>query len=271
MKGNSPGSENLKPLTRNSPNIELKGVSKSFGTTKAVNNLNLTVQPGEIRGLLGANGSGKSTTMKIILGLLRPDSGNINVCGIDVRSKPIEAKRYVGYVPETPFLYEYLSAAEYLDLVGVAYGLDRAERKERAGELLQALQLDKHVNEVMSGFSQGMRQKIALVSALMHKPKVLILDEPLNGLDPRSARIVKEILHRLADEGVSILFSTHVLEIADAICSKITIINNGSTIAEGTSQEIKTLAGLKNSTLEDVFLKLTGSEDTAKVVEALKL
>jgi ABC-2 type transport system ATP-binding protein len=209
--------------------------------------------------------------MKMILGLLKPDSGSISVCGIDVRTNPVEAKGTIGYVPETPFLYEYLSAAEYLDLVGVAYGLDQTERKKRGGELLQALQMDKHVNEVMSGFSQGMRQKIALISALMHRPKVLILDEPLNGLDPRSARIVKEILHRLAGEGVSILFSTHVLEIADAICSKITIISNGSTIAEGTSQEIKALAGLKSSTLEDVFLKLTGSEDTAKVVEALKL
>jgi len=251
--------------------ITLSGVSKSFGTLKAVNQLNLTVERGEIRGLLGPNGSGKSTTMKMILGLLKPDSGSISVCGIDVRTNPVEAKGTIGYVPETPFLYEYLSAAEYLDLVGVAYGLDQTERKKRGGELLQALQMDKHVNEVMSGFSQGMRQKIALISALMHRPKVLILDEPLNGLDPRSARIVKEILHRLAGEGVSILFSTHVLEIADAICNKITIISNGSTIAEGTSQEIKALAGLKSSTLEDVFLKLTGSEDTAKVVEALKL
>jgi len=252
-------------------NIELIGVSKSFGTLNAVKEFSLAVKPGEIRGLLGPNGSGKSTNMKIILGLLKPDSGSVNVCGMDVRAKPVEARRTIGYVPETPFLYEYLSAAEYLDLVGVAYGLDRTTRKQRAGELLQALQMDKHVNEVMSGFSQGMRQKIALISALMHKPQVLILDEPLNGLDPRSAKIVKEILHHLAEEGVSILFSTHVLEIADAICSKITIISNGSTIAEGTSQEIKTMAGLKSSTLEDVFLKLTGSEDTAKVVEALKL
>src|SRR5512136_176801 len=251
--------------------ITLSGVSKSFGTLKAVNQLDLTVERGEIRGLLGPNGSGKSTTMKMILGLLKPDSGSISVCGIDVRTNSVEAKGTIGYVPETPFLYEYLSAAEYLDLVGVAYGLDQTERKKRGGELLQALQMDKHVNEVMSGFSQGMRQKIALISALMHKPKVLILDEPLNGLDPRSARIVKEILHHLAEEGISILFSTHVLEIADAICNKITIISNGSIIAEGTSQEIKTLAGLKSSTLEDVFLKLTGSEDTAKVVEALKL
>ena len=263
--------ENSKAETEYPASITLSSVSKSFGTLKAVDQLNLTVERGEIRGLLGPNGSGKSTTMKMILGLLKPDSGSISVCGIDVRTNPVEAKGTIGYVPETPFLYEYLSAAEYLDLVGVAYGLDQTERKKRGGELLQALQMDKHVNEVMSGFSQGMRQKIALISALMHRPKVLILDEPLNGLDPRSARIVKEILHRLAGEGVSILFSTHVLEIADAICNKITIISNGSTIAEGTSQEIKALAGLKSSTLEDVFLKLTGSEDTAKVVEALKL
>jgi len=252
-------------------NISVISVSKSFGSLKAVNNFSLIVEPGEIRGLLGPNGSGKSTTMKMILGLSRPDSGSINVYGTDVSAKPVDARRVIGYVPETPFLYEYLTAAEYLDLVGVAYGLDRAERKQRAGELLQALQMDKHVNEVMSGFSQGMRQKIALISALMHRPKVLILDEPLNGLDPRSAKIIKEILQHLAGEGISILFSTHVLEIADAICTKITIIDNGSTIAEGTSQEIKTIAGLKDSTLEDVFLKLTGSADTAEVVEALKL
>jgi len=252
-------------------NITVKGISKSFGSLKAVNGLDLSVEPGEIRGLLGPNGSGKSTTMKIIMGMLKPDSGSVNVCGVDVKFKPVEARRQIGYVPETPFLYEYLSASEYLDLVGVAYGLDRIERKKRAGELIQALQMDKHVNEIMSGFSQGMRQKIALISALMHKPKVLILDEPLNGLDPRSARIVKEILNRLAGDGVSVLFSTHILEIADAICSKITIVANGSTIAEGTSQEIKAMSGLKDSSLEDVFLKLTGSEDTAKVVEALRL
>jgi ABC-2 type transport system ATP-binding protein len=255
----------------NPANIELIGVSKSFGALQAVKGFSLVVRPGEVRGLLGPNGSGKSTTMKMILGLLKPDSGSVHVCGIDVRARPVEARRDIGYVPETPFLYEYLSASEYLDLVGVAYGLDRTERKERAGELLKALQMDEHVNEVMSGFSQGMRQKIALISALIHRPRVLILDEPLNGLDPRSARIVKDILHHLAGEGVSILFSTHVLEIADAMCSKITIISNGSTIAEGTSQEIKSMAGLKDSTLEDVFLKLTGSEDTAEVVEALKL
>ena len=252
-------------------NISVSGVSKSFGSFKALNGISLMVKPGEIRGLLGPNGSGKSTTMKIIMGMLRPDSGDVRVCGIDVGSEPIEARRHIGYVPETPFLYDYLTAGEYLDLVGVAYGLDREQRQERAGELLHALEMDKHINEVMSGFSQGMKQKIAVIAALMHRPRVLIMDEPLNGLDPRSARIVKEILNHLAGDGVSTLFSTHVLEIADAICSKITIIASGATIAEGTSQEIKAMAGLEGSSLEEVFLKLTGSEDTAKVVEALRL
>jgi ABC-2 type transport system ATP-binding protein len=252
-------------------NIFVDKVSKTFGTTKAVNELSLKVEPGEIRGLLGPNGSGKSTTMKMVLGVIKPDSGSVNVCGVDVRAKPVESRKNIGYVPETPFLYEYLSAAEYLDLVGVAYNIDNASRKVRVEELLQALQMEKHINEVMSGYSQGMRQKIALISAMMHKPKVLILDEPLNGLDPRSARIVKEILHRLALDGVSILFSTHVLEIAEAICTKITIINEGLIIAEGTVQEIKAIAGLRGSSLEDVFLKLTGSEDTIQLVEALKL
>jgi ABC-2 type transport system ATP-binding protein len=251
--------------------VSLAGVSKAFGAVKAVRDLSLNVEPGEIMGLLGPNGSGKSTTMKIILGVIKPDSGSVSVCGVDVRSRAVEVRRLIGYVPETPFLYEYLSAAEYLDLVGVAYGLSREERRERAEELLRALQMDKHVNEVMSGFSQGMRQKIALISALMHRPKVLILDEPLNGLDPRSARIVKEILQHLTAEGVSVLFSTHVLEIADVICNRITIIGEGSVVAEGTPQEIKELAGLKGSSLEDVFLKLTGGEDTTQVVEALRL
>ena len=252
-------------------NISVVDVSKSFGELKAVNGFSLSVEPGEIMGLLGPNGSGKSTTMKIIMGVIKPDSGSVTVCGVDVGAHPVEARKQIGYVPETPFLYEYLSAAEYLDLVGIAYGLSSEERKDRVGELLQVLQMDKHVNEVMSGYSQGMRQKVALISALMHRPKVLILDEPLNGLDPRSARIVKEILHRLATEGVSILFSTHVLEIADAICNVITIIGDGSVVAKGTPQEIKDMAGLKGSSLEDVFLKLTGGEDTAKLVEALRL
>jgi len=251
--------------------IKAESVSKSFGRTKAVDNLNLVVETGEIRGLLGPNGSGKSTTMKVILGILKPDAGRVTVYGVDVKERPVEARRMIGYVPETPHLYEYLTAAEYLDFVGVAYGIEPEARRQRVGELLQALQMEEHVNEVMSGFSQGMKQKIALTASLLHRPKVLILDEPLNGLDPRSARVVKELLHRLAREGVAILFSTHVLEIAEAICHRVTIMSEGVVLAEGSVQELRSLAGLPGSSLEEVFLKLTGSEDTVKIVEALRL
>ena len=251
--------------------IRAESVSKSFDRTKAVDNLNLLVRAGEISGLLGPNGSGKSTTMKIMLGILKPDSGGVAVYGVDVKERPVDVRRMMGYVPETPSLYEYLTAAEYLDFVGVAYGIEPETRRQRVGEMLQVLQMEEHVNEVMSGFSQGMKQKIALTASLLHRPKVLILDEPLNGLDPRSARIVKEILHRLAREGVAILFSTHVLEIAEAICNRITIMNEGSVLAEGSIHELRSMAGLPGSSLEEVFLKLTGSGDTVKIVEALRL
>ncbi|MGD0329765.1 MAG: ABC transporter ATP-binding protein [Nitrososphaeria archaeon] len=251
--------------------IMLESVKKSFGDKVAVRDLTLSVAPGEIRGLLGPNGSGKSTTMKMVMGIVRPDSGKISLCGVDVLREPIEAKKLVGYVPEFPYLYEYLTASEYLDFVATAYRIDLKSRRERVDELLRALQMNEHINEVMSGFSQGMRQKIAFTAALLHRPRALILDEPLNGLDPRSARIVKDILQRLAGEGVSIIFSTHVLEIAEVVCGKITILNEGSTIAEGTAQELRSKMGMPGSTLEDIFLKLTGSEDTEKIVEALQL
>lgn len=251
--------------------IMLESVTKSFGDNVAVKGLTLNVLPGKVHGLLGPNGSGKSTTMKMVMSIVKPDQGKISLCGIDVLRQPIEAKRLVGYVPESPYLYEYLTASEYLDFVGTAYGIDLKTRREKVDELLNALQMSNQVNDVMSGFSQGMKQKIAITAALLHRPRVLIMDEALNGLDPRSARIVKDILQRLAGEGVSILFSTHVLEIAEAMCNTITIMNEGSVIAEGTVQELRSKAGMPGSTLEDTFLKLTGSEDTEKIVEALKL
>jgi ABC-2 type transport system ATP-binding protein len=251
--------------------ITLESVKKTFDGKVAVKDLTLSVQPGEVHGLLGPNGSGKSTTMKMVMGIIKPDYGKVNLCGVDVLQHPLDAKMLVGYVPELPYLYEYLTASEYLDFVGTAYRIDLKSRMERVDELLQALQMREHVNEVMSGFSQGMKQKIAFTAALLHRPKALILDEVLNGLDPRSAKIVKDILLRLAGEGVSILFSTHVLEIAEAICTKVSIMNEGSLIAEGTVQELRSKAGMPSSTLEDMFLRLTGSEDTDKIVEALKL
>ena len=209
--------------------------------------------------------------MKIILGILKPDSGTVRVDGIDVVEKPVEARRVIGYVPENPCLYEYLTTAEFLDFVGIAYGVEPEARRERVNEFLKALQMEDRINEVMSGFSMGMRQKVAITAALIHKPKVLVLDEALNGLDPRSAKIVKDLLHRMAQQGVAILFSTHVLEIAEAICDQVTIMNEGRVLAEGSLQELRIKAGLPGSSLEQAFLKLTASEDISKVVEALTL
>ncbi|MEO9321765.1 MAG: ABC transporter ATP-binding protein [Nitrososphaera sp.] len=251
--------------------ILTKHVSKSFGNVKAVSGLNLAVPAGEIRGLLGPNGSGKSTAMKMIMGILPPDQGEIFVNDINVRAQPVESRRYVGYVPEIPQIYDYLTAAEYLDFIGEAYGIPSDVRKKRVEEFLGAFQMADRVNEVMSGFSQGMRQKIAITAALLHRPKVLVLDEALNGLDPRSARIVKEILHRLArDEQVAVLFSTHILEIAEGVCQRVTIMSKGAVLAEGSVQELRSMTGMQGSSLEDVFLKLTGSEDTARIAEALR-
>jgi ABC-2 type transport system ATP-binding protein len=250
--------------------LQANALSKSFGRIKAVNNIELRMDKGEILGLLGPNGSGKSTTMKMILGILKPDSGSIIVEGLNVQQDPVAVKRIAGYVPETPQLYEFLTGVEYLDFIAEMYGIPGAERKERIGQFLDGLELRGHENELISGYSQGMKQKIAITSALLHKPKILVLDEALNGLDPRSAKLVKDLLRSLADnDGVSILFSTHVLEIAEALCDRVSIMYQGSVLADGTVSDIRKSAGLPGSTLEEVFLKITGTGDLSDVVKAL--
>ena len=249
--------------------LKLVSLYKSYGEVKAVKGINLTLKKGEILGLLGPNGSGKSTTMKMVLGILKPDSGEIFVDGETTAGAPVEAKKKLGYVPETPQLYEFLTGIEYIDFVAEMYGVPAAERKERVSHFLVGLQLAGHENEMISGYSQGMKQKVALISALVHRPRILVLDEALNGLDPRSARLVKDLLKELASEGVSILFSTHVLEIAQALCDEVAIMYQGTIMAEGTVAELRQKAGLPGSTLEEVFLKMTGTDDIGEVVKEL--
>ena len=249
--------------------VTLESVSKRFGDVWAVRDLSLRIGYGRVYGLLGPNGSGKSTTMKMILGLVKPDSGKILVDGIDVSKDPVEVRKIIGYVPETSRLYDYLTGIEYLDFIGEAYGMSPEERKRRIEEFLEAFELKGRENELISGYSKGMKQKIALIAALIHKPRILILDEPLSGLDPRSARIVKDLIHELAEEGVTTIFSTHILEIADAVCDELAIMYEGRKIAEGKPDELKQMAGESGSTLEEVFLKLTGAEDVREIVEAL--
>ena len=250
--------------------LQVDGVSKAFGAVQALASVSFSVASGEIVGLLGPNGAGKSTTMRAILGLVQPDGGEIRLFDRNVTMDPVATKRLVGYVPESPALYEFLTAAEYLDFVADMYGLDRATRADRIRQYLVGFELAGHENSLISGYSQGMKQKVALISALSHHPKLLLLDEPLNGLDPRSARITKDLLRNLADhEGVAVLFSTHVLEIAEAICDRVIILDRGQVRASGTVTALRDRTGLSGRDLEEVFLALTGTGDLRDVVDAL--
>lgn len=231
--------------------------------------MNFTVDQGEILGLLGPNGSGKSTLMKIIVGILKPDSGAVHVLGNDASKDPTAVKRIVGFVPESPRLYEFLSGIEYLDFVADVHELDPSAKQERISHFLKALDLEGRENELIHGYSQGMKQKLAIIAGLLHRPQVLVMDEPLNSLDPRTARIVKDLIYKLRDDGVPTIFSTHVLEIADVICDRIVIMDSGKVIEEGSTSDLKAKAGTPGSTLEEVFLKLTGTSDTREIVEAL--
>jgi ABC-2 type transport system ATP-binding protein len=234
-----------------------------------VDNVTLTIKKGEIFGLLGPNGSGKSTTLKMLLGLVHPDEGSVTVLGTPVDQDPVSVKRMIGYVPEAPRLYEFLTGIEYLDFIGDVFGMAAEEKRSRINEYLKALQLEGREGDMITSYSEGMKQKIALVSAFLHKPKLLIMDEPLNTLDPRSARIVKDFLQELKKQNVSAILSTHVLEIAQAMCDRIGIMYRGKLLALGNMSELRQMAMLPDSGLEDIFLKLTGTGDVRPVVEEL--
>jgi len=207
--------------------------------------------------------------MKLILGLLKPDSGSIDILGVNVLENPLEAKKIIGYVPEEPRLYEFLTGVEYLDFIADIYGLPLDVKKKRITEFLNAFQLEGRENDMISGYSHGMKQKIAIIAALLHRPKLLILDEPLSGLDPRSARILKDLIHEMSEEGVTTLFSTHVMEIADAMCDRVAIMSQGGVLSRGTVAELRKEADMPGSSLEDVFLKVTGESGIEEVIEAL--
>ncbi len=256
-------------MATSGPAIDVSHLTKVYGPTVALNDVTLSVNTGEVRGLLGPNGSGKSSLMKTIMGLTKPSYGAIQVLGYDVRASPMDIKKIVGYVPESPRLYEFLTATEYLDFIADVRGLPYEQKKERIARFVDALDLEGKQGDMISSYSQGMKQKVAIIGALLHRPRVLLMDEPLNGLDPKSAKLVKELIHGFAKEGVSVIFSTHILEIAEAICDKLTILQAGKILAEGTSKDLRENAGLPGSGLEDVFLKLTGTKGVEDIVEAL--
>lgn len=258
------------------PMIEIKQLNKHYGEKKAVNNLNLNIYSGEVFGFLGPNGAGKTTTIKMIVGLLRPTSGNIKVSGYDVQSQPLQAKAASGYVPDTPNLYPKLSGNELLRFVGELYNIDKEQISHRMSELFKLFNLDHAKDDTIDSYSHGMQQKTAIASALMHDPKVLVLDEPTVGLDPKSARLIKDMLRQMATRGSAIFLSTHILEIAERMCDRIGIIHEGRLIAVGTMEELRNLDQEAASnlpggaSLEDIFLNLTGGTEYAEMAEVLK-
>ncbi len=242
--------------------LELRGLTKHFDRP-ALDGLDLTVRTGEFYALLGPNGAGKTTTLRIVAGLLRPDAGAVSVFGIDALNHPVEAKRLIAWVSDEPMIYDKLTPFEYLEFVAGLWSMEATSAEVRARELIEWLGLGPHAHERCQGFSKGMRQKVALAGALVHEPRLLILDEPLTGLDAGSARQVKDLLAERVRDGATVILTTHILEVAERMAERIGVIDKGRLIAEGTLEELRRQAGRADSSLEDVFLDLVAQQSPA--------
>lgn len=247
--------------------IEAQGLQKRYGETLAVKGVDLQVKAGEIFGFLGPNGAGKTTTIKMLVGLLRPSAGTARIGGFDIQQEPLKAKALIGYAPDQPHLPEKLTASEFLSFIAGLYNLDAPLAQRRGRELLRLFDLVERADELIGGYSHGMRQKTALAAALLHNPRAFFLDEPTVGLDPRSASLIKTILREVADRGTAVFMSTHILEIAERMCDRVAIINDGQIVAQGTMAELR--GGQGNASLEEIFLQLTGGATEAELAAAL--
>lgn len=238
--------------------IDINKVSKTYakGKSKALNDISLSVKDGEIFGFLGPNGAGKTTTIKLITGILKPDSGNVNINGINISNEPVEAKKNIGFVPDNPELFNRLRGMEYLNFIADIYEVGNEERYKAINELSEVFEIKDALSSSVSSYSHGMKQKLVVIGALLHNPPVWVLDEPMVGLDPKAAFILKEMMRKHADSGKTVFFSTHIMEVAEKLCDRIGIIKKGEIIFTGTVDELRNLRKEKDDSLENLFLEL---------------
>jgi ABC-2 type transport system ATP-binding protein len=246
------------------PIIQLQDIHKSYGSTPVLKGINLSVSAGQVVGYIGPNGAGKSTTIKILIGMLPDYTGEATVLGMDVKTNSLDIKRRIGYVPENAALYDTLTPMEYLQFIGQLYGLENGQIEHKALELLRLFQLNDYAHARMTTFSKGMRQKVLLISGLLHNPDVIFLDEPLSGLDANAVVLVKEIIRQLANSGKTVFYSSHIMDVVEKISDRIIIINQGQIIADGTFAELQ---HQRPESLEQLFAELTGSEGQTGVAE----
>ena len=233
--------------------LKIEGLTKIYGDKKAVDNLTLHIHPGEVYGFIGHNGAGKTTTLKSIVGILKFESGQITIDGTSVVEDPLECKKKIAYIPDNPDLYEYMSGSKYLNFVADIFQISKEERDEKIQKYGDIFEMTDHLAEPIASYSHGMRQKLAIISAWLHAPKLILMDEPFVGLDPKAAHLLKEMMREHCEKGGAIFFSTHVLEVAEKLCDKVAIIKNGRLIKAGTMEEVK-----GDDSLEEVFLELEG-------------
>lgn len=233
--------------------LNIEHLTKAYGEKKAVDDLSLHIVSGEIYGFIGHNGAGKTTTLKSVAGILQFDEGEITIDGISIKENPLECKRRFAYIPDNPDLYDYMTGIKYLNFIADIFGVGAGERQERIRKYADAFELTADLAQPIAAYSHGMKQKLAIISAWLHEPKLILMDEPFVGLDPKAAHLLKEMMREMCDEGGAIFFSTHVLEVAEKLCDKVAIIKSGRLIRSGTMEEVK-----GDESLEDVFLELEG-------------
>ena len=233
--------------------LQIEHLTKTYGEKKAVDDLSLHILPGEIYGFIGHNGAGKTTTLKSVAGILRFDAGEIRIGGTSIRTDPLACKRKLAYIPDNPDLYDYMTGIQYLNFIANIFGVSAADRQVRIRELAERFELTNDLAQPIAAYSHGMKQKLAIISAWLHRPRLILMDEPFVGLDPKASHLLKGMMRQVCDEGGAIFFSTHVLEVAEKLCDKVAIIQGGRLIRSGTMEEVK-----GDDSLEDVFLELEG-------------